>query len=90
MVELAVTIDTGMPFVKATYNLEGDGPLVLSCYETISELNATARQANYPNLLAVASQVSFGDARLESELVQHAKNCVNPSISYYFQQISTK
>ena len=90
MVELAVTIDTGMPFVKATYNLEGDGPLVLSCYETIRELNATARQANYPNLLAVASQVSFGDARLESELMQHAKNCVNPSISYYFQQISTK
>lgn len=26
-VELAVTIDAGMPFVKATYNLEGDGDL---------------------------------------------------------------
>ena len=46
MVELAVTIDAAMPFVKATYVLEGDGPLALSCYETISALNAAARQAH--------------------------------------------
>ena len=50
MIELAVTIDAGMPFVKATYNLEGDGPLVLTCYEIISALNTAARQAYYPNL----------------------------------------
>ena len=45
MVELAVTIDAGMSFVKATYNLEGDGPLALTCYETISALSVAARQA---------------------------------------------
>ena len=28
--ELAITIDFGKPFVKATYNLEGDGPVALS------------------------------------------------------------
>lgn len=33
LVELAVTIDAGEPFVKATYKLEGDGPLALECYE---------------------------------------------------------
>ena len=49
MVELAVTIDAAMPFVKATYSLEGDGPLALTCYEAISVLNAAARQAYYPN-----------------------------------------
>lgn len=54
-VELAVTIDAGMPFVKATYNLEGDGPLVLTCYDTISALNMSARQAHYPNLDAIAA-----------------------------------
>lgn len=31
MVGLAVTIDAGMAFIKSTYNLEGDGPLVLTC-----------------------------------------------------------
>ena len=88
MVELAVTIDAGMPFVKATYNLEGDGPLALTCYEAISTLNAAARQAYYPNLMSVASQISSGDSQMESELVQHAKSCVQPGLTYYFQQIS--
>ena len=41
-VELAATIGAGMPFVKATYNLEGDGPLVLS-YDTTSALNMAAK-----------------------------------------------
>ena len=31
MVELAVVIDIGEHFIKATYSLEGDGPLVFSC-----------------------------------------------------------
>ena len=37
-VELAITVDVGEPFVKATYRLEGDGPLVLSAYEEIAAL----------------------------------------------------
>ncbi len=88
-VELAVTVDAGMPFVRATYNLEGDGPLALSCYDTISALNVSARQAHYPNLDAIASQIAGGNAQEESELLQHAKKCVEPGITYYFHQIST-
>ena len=33
--ELAIPVDVGEVFVKATYNLEGDGPLALSTYEHI-------------------------------------------------------
>ncbi len=29
-IELAITVDTGEPFVKATYCMERDGPLVFS------------------------------------------------------------
>ena len=74
MVELAVA---GMLFVKATYNLEGDGPLVL------------AWQAHYPNLNAVANQISSGDAQMEQELIQYAKSCVQPGLTYYFHQLTT-
>ena len=35
-VELAAVIDCGERFVKATYNLEGDGPLVFQCYDIIA------------------------------------------------------
>ena len=31
--ELAVVIDIGILFVKAKYDLEGDGPLVFTCCE---------------------------------------------------------
>ena len=78
IVVLAVTIDAAMPFVKATYNLEVDGPLSLTCYETISALNAAARQANYPNLQALACDLSAGDPNKEEELSQYAKSCVQP------------
>ena len=33
-VELSVTNDAGLPFVHATYRLEGDGSLVLFCYDS--------------------------------------------------------
>ena len=74
MVELAVTIDLDVPFVKMMYNLECDGPLALTCYETISALNAAARQAHYPNLTTIASQIASGDSQMEGELIQHAKS----------------
>ena len=34
-IELAAVVDVGIHFVKDTYNLEGDGILVLTCYQEI-------------------------------------------------------
>ena len=80
MVELAFTIDAAAPFVKATYNLEGDGPLALTCYEAISALNVAARQAHYPNLEVVIRNVA-SDSDMEEKLIQYAKSCVQPGVS---------
>ena len=51
--ELAAVIDYGEPFVRETYNLEGDGPLALSCYETVQEIVAFIVVDNAPNLNAI-------------------------------------
>ena len=69
--------------------LDGDGPLVLSCYESISYLNPAARQGNYSILTSVASNLYSGDTAMEEHLTDHAKSCVQPGVSYYFQQVST-
>ena len=53
-VEIAATVDAGMPFVKATYSLESDGPLVLECHQIISTLSLAVRVAHYPNVQAVS------------------------------------
>ena len=42
-VKLATIMDWGRPFVIATYFLEGDGPLVLECYEMVKAAIHTAR-----------------------------------------------
>ena len=54
MIELAVTIDTGEPFVKACYTLEGDGPLALSCYEVLSTVRASIQVKHWANTCALA------------------------------------
>ena len=87
-VKIAVTIDAGMPFVRATYNLDRDGPLALTCYDTINALNMATRQAHYPNLDAIAAHIAASNIQEESELLEYANKCVEPGITYYFQQIS--
>ena len=52
-VELAIMIDFGKQFVKSTYNLEGDGALIVTCYEEILKLLVVVHSSYYPNLEAV-------------------------------------
>ena len=52
-IELAAVIDWGEAFVKATYNLENDGPLAFTCYETIQEVITSIQVGNIPNVKAV-------------------------------------
>ena len=53
--ELAVIVDAGMPFIQATYKLEGDGPLAVEWYEVIGSLSTAVNMVvpHYPNLQAV-------------------------------------
>lgn len=48
--ELAALIDGGSHFVTATYYLEGDGPLIFSCYERLASVSHSVAVDSYPNL----------------------------------------
>ena len=52
--ELAVIVDAGAHFVKATYYLEGDGPLIFSCYERLSAVTNAIGVANFSSNSAIA------------------------------------
>ena len=41
--ELASVVDIGQYFVKVTYDLEGDGVLVLTCYKQILKIRAATQ-----------------------------------------------
>ena len=74
-VELAITVDAGEPFVKATYRLEGDGPLVLSAYEEIAALRVAISNQYYPNTNAVATKLSSNRPTLKQQLLDYGKVC---------------
>ena len=58
--ELAVTIDDGLPFVQATHRLEDDGPLALSGYEEFDKLLQGIRIAHFPDVARIAKLLSHG------------------------------
>ena len=70
-IELASAVDYGKHFISASYSLEGDGPLVFSCYEVIEKIQA-AIHANYtPNVDAVIRNLSSGVQHREIQLRAH-------------------
>ena len=77
--ELAITVDAMEPFVKATYVLEGDGPLALVAYERLSTFFSVISTEYYPNVTADAKELSGGDPVREQQLVAYAKTCVQPA-----------
>ena len=85
-VELAITVDVGEPFVKATYWFEGDGPLVLSAYEEIAALRVAISHQCYPNTNAVATKLSSNRSDLKQQLLDYGKVCVQAAYEYFHQK----
>ena len=81
--ELASVIDVGVHFVKATYRLEGDGVLVLNCYEEILKLRSAIRTGYYPNVQAIARQAYPGNVALQQQSITYAIGCVQPGLDYF-------
>ena len=80
-IELAAVVDYGEPFVRGTYNLEGDGPLVFICYEEVSAIVNAIYVENIPNVQAVADSLSPLPA-VRQQLITYARNCAVPCIRY--------
>ena len=87
-IELAAVVDWGEVFVKATYNLEGDGPLALTCYKKIQEVKSVIQVGNIPNVQAIAKSISPSSA-VQQQLIAHAKKCVEPALNYFKQQLTS-
>ena len=59
--ELAAFVDGGNHFVATIYYLEGDGPLVFSCYERLPTVSNAVAVAAYPNVEGVARRQAVGN-----------------------------
>lgn len=81
--ELAVIVDVGAHFVKATYTLEGDGILALICYDRILEIRAAIRSSYHPNVQAIVREAFPNNLPLQSQWINYAVMCVKPGIDYF-------
>ena len=86
--ELAAIVDAGVYFVKSTYNLEGDGPLIFSCYEHLSAVAQAVGIGHYPCTLAVARDIANGDVALQNRLLAQAKACIQPGLTFFQEKFS--
>ena len=83
--EVAAVVDAGRPLVQATYILEGDGPLLLQCYEELSKVSASFLTAYYPNIKAIAraTAAESGNPAFEQTLSDYATQCIQPARDYF-------
>ncbi len=84
--ELAAVVDFGEQFVKSTYNLEGDGTLVVTCYEEIVKLRAVIQAAHHPNVVAIACSLAHGNIAIQQQWTSYAFTCVEPGLDYFLEK----
>ena len=82
LIELAVDVDVGEVFVKATYDLEGDGPLALECYEKLIAVRNSIQVRHWPNTTAVAKRIATA-LQPEQYWISYASNCVQKGFDYF-------
>ena len=80
----------GEPLVKATYALEGDGPLVFSCFERLQTVANACQVPHFRNVHAVAVVITAGDpTKNVAALEQEAKRSVEPGIQWFLRKFNS-
>ena len=87
-VELAAVVDMGECFVKDTFTLEGDSPLVFTCFEVLSVLTAAFQTAHYPNLEALSKILAPGLVVLQQQWMDYGKACIKPALDFLVPNLS--
>ena len=86
--ELAAFVDGGNHFVCTTYYVEGDGPLVFSCYAPLATISNAVAVATYPNVEEVACCKAVRNLPVYNQLVAKAKACIYPGLQFFQRKFS--
>ena len=87
-IEMSIVVDAGRSLVTATYNLEGDAPLALDCYEVLNTVMLSIRPAHYPNTTAVAQKITSGNHLVFQQLMAYAKQCIQLAYNYFEEKFT--
>lgn len=93
--ELAAIIDCGKHFVTATYDLEGDGALVLGCYKRIQAVANACQvdigQMHFPNLHAVAVDAATTYPDVTVQWAEgYGRDRVRPAVHWFLRKFNVE
>ncbi len=81
-VELAVMVDAGSCFYRATYALVGDGELITVVYDMIEAIIQFIREPTIPSLDPIIDTVTLSPEG-QTSLRVYAISCVQPMFHYF-------
>ena len=81
--KLAAVVGAGVHFLSSTYYLEGDTPLIFSCYERLCSVAHAVAVEPYPNTSAVAREIAGGNAVTYNQPMIQATACIQPGLNFY-------
>ena len=84
-------MDWGEPFVKACYDLEGDGPLTFECYERVDRVLASIATENIPNVRATAEELTRQPPSHphHEQWMTYARSSVKDGLDYFKHQLAS-
>lgn len=91
--ELAAVIDVGKHFVTATYDLEGDGALVLCCYERLQAVAYACRihAMHLPNVRAVARDLAASNPEVTVEWAEeHGRESIRDAVLWFSRKFNVE
>ena len=86
--EIAALIDGGRSFVTTTDDIEGDGPLIFTCYQHSTALAQAVQLGAYPNCTALSRERANSNQILFDQLLERAKSCIKPSFQYHLDKVN--
>ena len=84
-------IDVGRHLAEITYGLEGDGPLVFTCYKQLQAVATAFGEKNVPSLKTVAMEIADEEATgaLSTDtLVMDTMLGAQPAITFFLRKFS--
>ncbi len=87
--EMAIVVDLGVHFVKATYDLEGDGPLAVSAYQILQGVSHAIGQKHYPNFNAVLRSMDV-TPKEAAQLKKQVQAGVQEPVEYFLRKFNVQ
>ena len=87
VVEMAVVVDADRELVKTTYKIEGDGSLVLQCYDRVQAIFVSIHVKHYPNVDAVITRLIPRTAVALHNWKVYAQSCSSTGLGVFCKEI---